>query len=285
MIGDSIIQYASLSHGTAADDTDSNILPDGHGFCFAAGLQEHVQRRLDIVNRGLSGYNTSNAMAILDDISPSKSPARVDYLLLLFGSNDSCLPGVSTNQHVPLEQFRQNMEAIIDHASRLSHEPKILLVTPPPINEVQLEEEDIKKGHPRLTREQSVTSDYAYEVREIAKKYEDRNVVLVDLWKAMLDVALKSTPDFPYWTGRSKHNILIGQRRYGDNEGLRKLLVDGVHLTGAGYKIFLDQVLPHVEPGWEGISTDRPNPPACVFPHWSIAPRIEVAPLQTTDPG
>jgi len=49
----------------------------------------------------------------------------------------------------------------------------------------------------------------------------------------------------------------------GDNEGLRALLVDGLHLTGEGYKLFLNQVLPLVGPNW---SIEAPEDPSWIFP-------------------
>ena len=53
----------------------------------------------------------------------------------------------------------------------------------------------------------------------------------------------------------------------GDSEGLRSLLVDGLHLTGEGYKIFLSQVLPLVGPNW---SIEPPEAPSWIFP--SVSP-------------
>jgi hypothetical protein len=69
LVGDSHIQYASR-------------LRDG--FAFSAGLAEHVERRLDIINRGFSGYNTSHLLNILENIVPSTSSAKVDYVVSSF---------------------------------------------------------------------------------------------------------------------------------------------------------------------------------------------------------
>lgn len=52
-------------------------------------------------------------------------------------------------------------------------------------------------------------------------------------------------------------------------DGLGAYLVDGLHLTGAGYKVFADAVLPHIGPEWK----DEPEyAPSWVHPHWSVAP-------------
>ncbi|TVY48921.1 Isoamyl acetate-hydrolyzing esterase 1-like protein [Lachnellula cervina] len=248
LIGDSIIQFTSFTKD---------------GFSFGAGLSEHVQRRLDVINRGLSGYNTNQAMLILDHLVPSPSSAKVDYLLLLFGSNDACLPDCPTKQHVPLEQYRKNMHAILNHASIKAHNPTILLVTPPILNEVHLEAEDSKRGYPTLTRHQSYTEQYVKAVREIAEEYKDQKVILVDLWAAMMKEGARLTPGFVEGGG------MLGSKEKGDSEGLRKLVADGLHLTGAGYKIFLDEVLPVVGKEWAGEPIDNPS---WIFPHWSVAP-------------
>jgi hypothetical protein len=66
LIGDSQIQY-------------SYRLLDG--FAFVAGLADHTARRLDIINRGFNGYNSSHVLNIMDQIVPSTSSAKVDYVV------------------------------------------------------------------------------------------------------------------------------------------------------------------------------------------------------------
>ncbi|KAE9367775.1 SGNH hydrolase [Stipitochalara longipes BDJ] len=246
LVGDSIVEFSSL-------------LRDG--FCFGAGLEEHCQRRLDVIKRGFSGYNTANATVIFQDLIPSIECAKVDYLLILFGANDACLKDGPTGQHVPLQQYRANLKTILSHSSVTAHQPTIFLVTPPPINEDHLWEFDSKKGYSATTRNQKVTAQYAEVVREVVKEYEHKKVVLIDLWEALMKEARLGFP--PTYDGKSE---------IGDDEGLRKLLVDGLHLTGAGYKIFLDMLLPLVGTGWATENTDNPS---WVFPHWSTAPKME----------
>jgi isoamyl acetate esterase len=135
-----------------------------------------------------------------------------------------------------LQKYRENLKTILNHSSITAHNPTIFLATPPPINEVHLEELDLKKGYSSITRHQKVTAQYAEVVREVAREHEDKKVVLVDIWEALMDERLRLTPTY------------VGQCEKRDDEGLRKLLVDGLHLTGAGYKVFLDKLLPLVSP-------------------------------------
>ncbi|KAG0647727.1 Isoamyl acetate-hydrolyzing esterase [Hyphodiscus hymeniophilus] len=223
LLGDSLIQYTSyLTNG---------------GYQFGSGLAERCIRRFDVVNRGYSGYNSSQILKILEHLIPSPSCVAVEFLLILLGSNDACLPFTQPPQHVPLQQYKENIKKILTHPCVAAHNPTILLVTPPPINEVHLEVEDLKKGHPALTRHQSVTSQYAEAIRELAAEFKDQKLLLVDLSVAMMKKAGRLTPDFV------EGGALLGSKAAGDSPGLRSLLVDGLHLTGDGYALFLEEVM------------------------------------------
>jgi lysophospholipase L1-like esterase len=156
-----------------------------------------------------------------------------------------------------MENYRKNLKAIITNPLIVAHKPTILIVTPPPINEVHLQSEDLNKGYPSLTRTQSNTAQYAAIVRDIAAEFKDQNVVLVDLWSAMMEEATRLTADF------TKGGALLGSLKKGDSAGLRHLLVDGLHLTGAGYKVFVDQVIPFIGTNWAEESI---NNPSWIFP-------------------
>ncbi|KAE8446791.1 hypothetical protein EG329_011568 [Mollisiaceae sp. DMI_Dod_QoI] len=254
LFGDSIIQQSSY-------------LRDGYSF--GAILAEHCIRRFDVVNRGLSGYNTANAMVILQDIIPPPNYAKVAFMLILFGANDACLPDSPSSQHVPLEMYRQNIKDILTHPAINAHNPTIFLVTPPPINEMQIWDGDHAKGYPTITRRQSVTAQYADAVRQIATESKNDKLVLIDLHSAMMQKAITLTPG--YVEGAS----LLGTLQGGDSVALKTLFnekrnpymlflaVDGLHLTGAGYKVFIEELLPHIQT------------PPFIFPVWTDAPRID----------
>lgn len=183
---------------------------------------------------------------------------RICFKLILFGANDACLSGSPTGQHVSLETYKKNTEVLLDRWSSVAQNPKILLVTPPPINETQLKEEDQKRGYSSLTREQENTARYAAAIREIAAEWKDRNVVLVDLWKALIKKAVQLSED-------STIDIeTIGTIRAGDDKAMRTLLTDGLHLSSEAYKVFLDEVIPLVGAEWKDEPFDSPS---WVFPH------------------
>lgn len=149
LFGDSITQQAFTAEG----------IP------FGARLSDAYIRKLDIVNRGLSGYNTTQALQILPRIMPKPSQARVRVMWIFFGANDARLPNTpgGPQQHVPLEKFKDNLRAIALHPCVLAHEGiELILVTPPPVDERMLEKADEEKyGQRMLRRQAQVTGEFA----------------------------------------------------------------------------------------------------------------------------
>ncbi|KAJ4288371.1 hypothetical protein N0V90_011605 [Kalmusia sp. IMI 367209] len=129
---------------------DSITQIDGNpelGFSCYQALQHDYIRRVDIINRGFSGYNTQNALLILPKIIPPPQQTRVRLVnlkwyygkTLFFGANDASLPN-TTGQHIPLERYKAGLHALLDHSSIRAHEEiKVLLITPPPIDEWQFD--------------------------------------------------------------------------------------------------------------------------------------------------
>lgn len=179
--------------------------------------------------------------------------------VILLGANDAVLPLPGTWQHVPLEKYGENLSAIITHPRIQAHNPKILLVTPPPLDEIKAGEEDRKEGFPEPIRRAAVTAKYAQKARDVAAKHD--NVTLIDLNKAIMDKAIELVPG-DYEPG----GPLPGTPENGKRGGLEKLLLDGLHLGGLAYQVFYDILSPHVGPEWENLPvTDRTG---YVFPDW-----------------
>jgi len=135
---------------------------------------------------------------------------------VFFGANDACLPGSSTDQHVPLDQFKKNLKAIVNHSSVIAQKPRMILITPPPVNEYRLEESDLVKGltDPRRTAEH--TKKYADATREIGAEL---GVVVFDIWSLFMAKA-----------GWNAGEPLVGSKKVPRSEILDKLLVDGQFL-------------------------------------------------------
>ena len=84
--------------------TQRSFAPGG----WASALADAYQRRVDVLNRGYSGYNTRWALPLLDHIFPAAAgnTTNVQLATVFFGANDAALP--DRPSYVPI-----NMEIII----------------------------------------------------------------------------------------------------------------------------------------------------------------------------
>lgn len=82
---------------------------------WGAALADHFQQKLDVINRGASGYNTRWTLPLLAQLFPSNEHAPL-VVLIFFGANDACapsLPGSLSLQHVPVDEYEQNLVKIV----------------------------------------------------------------------------------------------------------------------------------------------------------------------------
>ena len=169
---------------------------------FAPALRSTYIRRLDVVNRGFSGYTSRLALGVLPDFMPDPCQAKVRLMTIFFGANDACLPGGA--QYVPLAEYSSNLEAIVRHASVAQHEARAILITPGPVNEHQL-------ANPGRTA--ANTKKYAEACREVGAKLK---VPVVDLWTRFMTAA-----------GWKEGQPLIGSKDVAPSHVMASLLSDG----------------------------------------------------------
>lgn len=106
-----------------------------------------------------------------------------------------------------------------------------------------MEEVDLQRGHPQVSRHASVSAAYSDAARRIAS--EVPGVTLIDLHKGLMDKAISLTPGF------RADGPPLGYPETGRG-GLAQLLPDGLHMSGEAYKVFFDLVEPHIGPFPEG---------------------------------
>lgn len=106
--------------------------------------------------------------------------------VIFFGANDASLPDAPNKQHIPLDEYKANIESIITHSQFVAHKPRVILVAPPPLNEHLWWPRDQASGYPSVTRVASATKDYADAACEVGSKL---NVPVVNLWKAFMEKA------------------------------------------------------------------------------------------------
>ncbi|KAL3232314.1 Isoamyl acetate-hydrolyzing esterase [Nakaseomyces bracarensis] len=235
LFGDSITQFSSGRCETVEQAADIDE------FSLGSGLGAVYNRKLDVVVRGFSGYNTRWGLPILEAIlaaereSRSKNhQGRIVMSTVFFGSNDSVSSGP---QRVPLDEFGKNVRCMITKLQELDIKP--VLVTPARVEPNQWAEnfqQDKENGY--------IRSDVFYkEYRDqLLKLGEEFNVPVVDLYAAFA------------------------------SENVSELLTDGVHFTGKGYRVFFKalmdtiakhypemtpQALPFHLPYWRDVTEDE----------------------------
>ncbi|ESW27431.1 hypothetical protein PHAVU_003G201200 [Phaseolus vulgaris] len=214
--------------------TEQSIRENGWG----VSLANAYSRRADVLVRGYGGYNTRWAMFLLHHLFPLDSTTPPIATTIFFGANDAALIGrTSERQHVPYEEFKENLRKFVRHLKECSPTMKIVLITPPPVNE---------KG--RLAYAKSKYGEKATEVPERI------NEVTVQYANACLEVA--------YEMGVSCINLwAIMQHTDGWQT---KYLSDGLHLTAEGNTVVYREVIKVFDEA--GLSAD--NLPFD-FPHHS----------------
>ncbi|KAF9588700.1 hypothetical protein IFM89_014576 [Coptis chinensis] len=193
---------------------------------WGAALAHHFCRTVDVVLRGYSGYNTRWALLGMDKIFPVEDGASSPIAVtIFFGANDACLSDRSSAfQHVPLHEYKQNLNSIISLIKKRWPSIVVLLVTPPPIDEDGRLRYPYGDNHGVPERTNEAAGAYAKECVTIG---EECGVSVVDVWSKM--------QQFPDW-GKS-------------------FLRDGLHLTPSGNKIVFEEVLEKLKKAGLGVDT------------------------------
>ncbi|KZV99078.1 SGNH hydrolase [Exidia glandulosa HHB12029] len=200
---------------------------------FAQKLAYVYARRLDVVNRGLSGYNTEWGLPVFEQIvaKTSEQPhvPTMRLLTIWFGANDACLQ--QSPQYVSLDRFKANLTRMVtmlrDEKSEWYHPPertKILFISPPPID-ADARAADLASRNPPLAPDRTWdnTKAYADAVKEVGKEL---SVPVADAWTAIWDAA--------------------GHKA----ENLKQFLPDGLHLNAASYSLVYDLILEAIAQNW-----------------------------------
>ena len=195
-------------------------------------LAEKYVRRLDLINRGLSGYNTRMLLTVLPDILKNEDLKRVRVVTLMMGSNDASFSDTNPEQAVSLEEFGENLLKII--SMLLNHGIKkesIILIAPPPI----LPEKWTKYRNScpgpeyKNCKDNELTKKYAAEAGKVASRL---SLSFLDLFSAMMKEC-----------------------------NLDHALFDGLHLGRDGHAVLCSLLVPEL---------DRRLGPgdSLVFPEW-----------------
>ncbi|OVA16977.1 Lipase [Macleaya cordata] len=183
--------------------------------CPSSTTQPWNHLQADVIVRGYGGYNSRWALFLLHHIFPLISTEPPVATTVFFGANDAALLGRrSEKQHVPVEEYKENLQKIVHHLKERSPNMLVVLITPPPVHEEGRREYFRSTGEvvelPERTNE--ITGVYAKQCLEVAK---DLGLPSIDLWSKMQE-----------------------------EEGWQtKFLSDGLHLTKEGNAIVYKEVV------------------------------------------
>jgi len=129
------------------------------------------------------------------------------------------------------------------------------VVTPPPICEYKTSGVVYSIAQERFAR---VTKLYADVAQQTA---EDLGVECLNLWKIFMEYA-----------GWKEGDPLLGGKDAPKSEKLESLLSDGLHLTTAGYQLYLRGLMGLIK---EKLPELHPDNISNIFPPYDIAPRTD----------
>ncbi|KAL2243742.1 GDSL esterase/lipase At5g62930 isoform X3 [Sesamum indicum] len=215
LFGDSITQQSFRSGG------------------WGAALADIYSRKVDVVLRGYGGYNTRWALLMLNQIFPLGSAKPPVAVTIFFGANDAArLEGTGKRQHVPVEEYKDNLRKIVQHIKSGSPNTLVILITPPPID-VEGRREYARslygdKASETPDRTNEATGVYAKQCVTLANEL---GLPSVDVWSKMQET-----------------------------EGWqKKFLSDGLHLTPEGNAVVFSEVVKIFdEAGFSDLPYDFP---------------------------
>merc|ERR1711936_489959 len=152
---------------------------------WAQGLAENLVRRVDIINRGFSGYNTRMIQTILPDIFTTETLSRARVVCIFLGSNDASMEDTNPEQAVPVEDFGENEKC----TAALNMKPG-----------------------PNLPncKSNDLTKTFAVECGEVAKRF---NLTFVDLFSHLMNpsnnINLTSALSDGLHLGKDGHDALL----------------------------------------------------------------------------
>ncbi|EDR10954.1 uncharacterized protein LACBIDRAFT_315990 [Laccaria bicolor S238N-H82] len=209
-------------------------------------LSHVYARKLDVLNRGYSGYNTEWAIPVFEQCFAKRTDGhapKVQVLTIWFGANDACIK--PSPQHVPLSKFVSNMKHLVQMvksptSAYYSPTTRIILITPPPVDTYQ-RRADLESRNPPIALDRlfATTEAYAQAVKDVAA---EENVAVVDVWGTL-------------WEAVGKEEKL-----------LNKFLIDGLHLNEAGYQVVYDELIKTIAQMHPEVHYDNLGP---IFPPWA----------------
>jgi lysophospholipase L1-like esterase len=198
------------------------LLGDSHtqsgwsrGTPWASDLSDLLQRKCDVINRGLYGYNTENVRIIMAQILDEFDSECLCGAIIMLGSNDS---SSSVPLHVPTQLYEANLSLMVESLRNLGLDAQRIILVSPPKKDDDAWVEYLRVEWPGEVTDQfdRLVPEYVSAVRKVAT---ETGVQLLDL-----------------------NHVMEG---YG--EKYKELLSDGLHLNEQGSHVLFSCLKPLVE--------------------------------------
>jgi lysophospholipase L1-like esterase len=129
-------------------------------------LQSRYTRTSDVITRGLSGYNTKwflkDALPLIATEIQTDAYNSPSLITVWLGTNDAALwNGSDSVAHVPIQDYKANLIKIVRGLWVTAPTAKMLLVTPPPVDDAARAEYANASTGGLLDRSNAVTTTYA----------------------------------------------------------------------------------------------------------------------------
>uniref|UniRef100_A0A7S1NIF2 SGNH hydrolase-type esterase domain-containing protein n=1 Tax=Eutreptiella gymnastica TaxID=73025 RepID=A0A7S1NIF2_9EUGL len=118
LLGDSITQFGARH--------------DPVGWSMLLASKYTGERKADILNEGFSGYNTRWVLRILPHILKDVPQNQVLLVTVMLGANDATAP--DHYQHVPLDEYGDNLRAIVEQLRQTLPNAIVIILSPPPLD-------------------------------------------------------------------------------------------------------------------------------------------------------
>ena len=223
---------------------------------FGARLQHEFRRFADVRARGFSGYNTNQATTMLEEVFPLASEGEKAPVLVtvLFGSNDACdaASPAGVVQHVPAKRYEENLRAIARRVRSLEPRPRLLFITPPPVDDAAWARDCAKRaadpgsGFGALlagsalapNRTTALVKPYVDAMKRVARSM---SIPIVDLFEA-----LRAVPEADF----------------------SAQFVDGLHFSETGQRRVASLVLDAVRTHFPRLASMNSDAVKCDYPDW-----------------
>ncbi|XP_064598324.1 isoamyl acetate-hydrolyzing esterase 1 homolog [Liolophura sinensis] len=206
--------------------------------CWCSLTADYLTRKCDVLNRGFSGYTSRWCKLALPKLVTSTEAKDILLFTIFLGANDSNDSIINLRQHVPLEEFKQNLVEIVEYLQSIGvGRDKIVLIGPPAVDE---------QAWARYSRE--VNNMESGKTDALTKAYS----------QAVSQAASQSGTEFI---------DIFSEMKKSDN--WRTMLVDGLHFSNTGSHFVFDILKPTIDrrtshlptllPDWKDVNTENPE--------------------------